>query len=87
MVILVSVFVFGVYWTGLIGGENLADRGVIPPLWAMWTPNIVFFCLGALLTLGLGRLENSNRGSGLDETFSIVGRLISKPLGRLRNSD
>ena len=87
MVILVSVFVFGVYWTGLIGGENLADRGLIPPLWAMWTPNIVFFCLGALLTLGLGRLENSNRGSGLDETFSIVGRLISKPLGRLRNSD
>ncbi len=87
MVILVSVFVFGIYWTGLIGGENLADRGIIPPLWAMWTPNIVFFCLGVLLTLGLGRLENSNRGGGLDEIFSMVSRLLRKPLGRLRTTD
>jgi len=87
MVILVSVFVFGIYWTGLIGGENLADRGIIPPLWAMWTPNIVFFCLGVLLTLGLGRLENINRGGGLDEIFSMVNRLLRKPLGRLRTTD
>jgi lipopolysaccharide export system permease protein len=84
MVILVSVFVFGIYWTGLIGGENLADRGIIAPVWAMWTPNIVFLCLGLLLTFGLGRMENSNRGGGLDETFSVLGDLINKCLRPLR---
>tara|TARA_Y100000994_G_scaffold248873_1_gene257967 strand:- start:1401 stop:2795 length:1395 start_codon:yes stop_codon:yes gene_type:complete len=84
MVILVSVFVFGIYWTGLIGGENLADRGIIAPIWAMWTPNIVFFCLGVLLTIGLGRLENSNRGGSLDGVLNGISRTVSKALSSAR---
>ena len=84
MVILVSVFVFGIYWTGLIGGENLADRGIIAPIWAMWTPNIVFFFLGVLLTIGLGRLENSNRGGSLDGVFNGISRTVSKALSSAR---
>jgi len=78
MVILVSIFVFGIYWTGLIGGENLADRGIIPPLWAMWTPNIVFSCLGIVLSVGLGRLDNSNRGGNFDGVLSSFSRIMSK---------
>ena len=30
----------------LIGGEELADRGYIPPPLAMWAPNLVFALAG-----------------------------------------
>ena len=42
----VSLFFFWVYWMFLIGGEELADRGFIPPTLAMWAPNIVFALAG-----------------------------------------
>ena len=45
----VSLVFFLVYWMFLIGGEELADRGFIPPSLAMWTPNLVFGLLGAYL--------------------------------------
>ena len=45
----VSLVFFLVYWMFLIGGEELADRGFIPPSLAMWTPNLVFGLLGACL--------------------------------------
>jgi hypothetical protein len=35
-----------VYYVGLIGGENLADRDIISPFWAMWAPNVVFLAVG-----------------------------------------
>jgi lipopolysaccharide export system permease protein len=46
MVIGVSLTVFCVYYVGLIGGENLADRDIISPFWAMWAPNVVFLAVG-----------------------------------------
>jgi len=45
-----SLLFFLVYWAGLIGGEELADRLIITPFWAMWTPNIVVGALGLYLT-------------------------------------
>ena len=54
----VSLFFFWVYWMFLIGGEELADRGFIPPTLAMWAPNIVF----ALAGWGLLRLVAYDRG-------------------------
>src|SRR6185312_9191645 len=36
LVISVSFVVFAAYYVGLIGGESLADKGLIPPFWAMW---------------------------------------------------
>ena len=53
----VSLFFFWVYWMFLIGGEELADRGFIPPTLAMWAPNIVF----ALAGWGLLRLVAFDR--------------------------
>ena len=34
----------------LIGGEELADRGFVPPAVAMWAPNILFGLLGIYMT-------------------------------------
>ena len=42
----ISLFFFWIYWMFLIGGEELADRGYIPPPWAMWAPNLVFALVG-----------------------------------------
>ena len=42
----ISLFFFWVYWMFLIGGEELADRGFIPPTLAMWAPNIFFSLAG-----------------------------------------
>ena len=42
----VSLFFFWIYWMFLIGGEELADRGYIPPPLAMWAPNLVFALAG-----------------------------------------
>ncbi|MGB8657351.1 MAG: LptF/LptG family permease [Candidatus Zixiibacteriota bacterium] len=36
-----SLGFFVLYWAFLIGGEELADRGLIPAFWAMWSANIV----------------------------------------------
>src|SRR5439155_893829 len=39
LVIGVSLAVFTVYYIGLIGGEELGDRLLVSPFFAMWTPN------------------------------------------------
>jgi lipopolysaccharide export system permease protein len=46
----VSVAFFLFYYLCLIGGEQLADRAIMPPWLAMWLPNIVLGLLGARLT-------------------------------------
>ncbi len=45
----VSLLVFTVYWAFLIGGEDLADRGMVSPFWAMWTANFLIGMVGLYL--------------------------------------
>ncbi len=47
--IAVSIVLFIVYWAFLIGGEDVADRGVISPFWAMWGANILLGVVGIYL--------------------------------------
>jgi lipopolysaccharide export system permease protein len=44
-----STLVFVFYYLALTGGENLADRRLLPPWLGMWISNIVFFAFGAWL--------------------------------------
>jgi lipopolysaccharide export system permease protein len=44
-----AIFFFLLYWTFLIGGEDVADRGIIVPWLAMWLPNIILSILGMFL--------------------------------------
>lgn len=46
----VSLVFFFAFWMFLIGGEELADRGFVPPAVAMWSPNVIFGIVGLLLT-------------------------------------
>jgi lipopolysaccharide export system permease protein len=49
MAIAVSIFLFVIYWAFLIGGEDLADRGMVSPFIAMWGANIFLGILGLYL--------------------------------------
>jgi lipopolysaccharide export system permease protein len=46
LVIGVSVAVFAIYYIGLIGGEDLGDRMILSPFFAMWIPNLLFTAIG-----------------------------------------
>jgi lipopolysaccharide export system permease protein len=72
LVLAASVVIFGVYYIGLLGGEPLADRGVIPPFWAMWTPNLVMTGLGLVLFSRLGTEQVTTRAGWWGE---LVQRL------------
>ena len=85
MVIAVSVGIFAVYWAGLIGGENLADKGVVTPFWAMWAPDLTFLFLGLVLAVRMGRSTGSNRGGALDEAVFAIGDLARRMV-RLRRA-
>ena len=61
-----SIFFFIMYWAFLIGGENLADRLVVPPGLAMWSCNIIIGIFGIILTLRMVR----------ESTFVNYGPLI-----------
>ena len=54
LVIGLSLGVFTVYYIGLIGGEELGNRRVVPTFWAMWSANILFTAVG-LIALALTR--------------------------------
>jgi lipopolysaccharide export system permease protein len=62
LVLLVSLIVFALYYVGLIGGEALANKGRLDPVWAMWGTNAVLTAVGLVLLLRMGREENSGRG-------------------------
>jgi lipopolysaccharide export system permease protein len=44
-----SMGFFTLYYMALIGGEDLADRGIVPPSIAMWAANVVLAAVGLLL--------------------------------------
>ncbi len=47
--ITISIVMFVIYWAFLIGGEDLADRGMVHPFWAMWSANILLGLIGLYL--------------------------------------
>jgi lipopolysaccharide export system permease protein len=49
MAIAIAIGLFMVYWAFLIGGEDMADRGLISPFWAMWSANILLGVIGLYL--------------------------------------
>ncbi len=44
-----SLGLFIVYWAFLMGGESLADRGIVTPFWSMWSANFLLGAIGLYL--------------------------------------
>ena len=66
----VSLGVFALYYCGLIAGETLANKGLVPASISMWGANVLFTLVGLALLSRMGRESGSSRGGGLGELFS-----------------
>src|SRR6266550_369773 len=79
LVIGTSLAVFFVYYVGLIGGEELGDRLIVPPFFAMWTPNLIFLIVAIPLLLSVRRAGSTAHGGDWDELketlFGWVGTI------------
>jgi len=42
---------FLIYYILMIGGEDLADRGILSPMVGVWSPNVILFLIAAYLML------------------------------------
>lgn len=56
---------FLMYWACLIGGEKMADRGIIAPWVGMWIANIILGIVGVYLTIRMARESPHIRWSEL----------------------
>ncbi|HEU0301158.1 MAG TPA: LptF/LptG family permease [Longimicrobium sp.] len=84
MVIATSMAVFSLYYVGLIGGESLAGRGVVSPVFAMWIMNGVMTVLGLFGLATMGRETSTARSSVWDTLLQTVRDAAAAPLARLR---
>jgi len=50
-----SLGFFVLYYACLIGGEKLADRGILSPFTGMWSANIIISLMGAYLTVRIAK--------------------------------
>jgi len=48
---LISLGFYVLYWISMIGGEKLADRGLLSPAVAMWVGNATIGLIAAIVTL------------------------------------
>ncbi len=78
LVLLVSLIVFALYYVGLIGGESLANKGLIPPFWAMWGTNVILTIVGLILLFRMGHEENSGRGGNWTDRWDKVRALLGR---------
>ncbi len=72
LVIGMSLIVFTVYYVGLIGGEELGNRMIVSPFFAMWTPNVVFGVLGLVGVWQMRREGGSGRGGGWSDVWDAL---------------
>jgi lipopolysaccharide export LptBFGC system permease protein LptF len=56
-----SLGFFLLYYLFLVGGENLADRGLLSPIVAMWIADVVFAGVGIWLVADLARVGAARR--------------------------
>ncbi|RKZ28935.1 YjgP/YjgQ family permease, partial [bacterium] len=62
---------FLLYWAFLIGGEEIADRGIVSPTVGMWSGNVVLFVIAMIM---LYRVTFEEKFAG----FGWMQKLIQK---------
>ena len=74
-----GLFVFSIYYVGLIAGEGLGNKDIVSPATAMWAPNIIFAVLGIFGIYRVGRESGSTRGGDFADLWeSLTGRFRRK---------
>ena len=76
----VSLVVFGLYYVGLIAGESLARRGMVPPVVSMWLANLLFGTIALILLARMGRESGTSRGGDFSELVDTIRqKLLRRP--------
>jgi lipopolysaccharide export system permease protein len=70
--------VFAIYYIGLIAGEGLGNKGLVPPWVAMWSPDIIFAALGIYGMYRVSRESGSTRGGDLSELWDGIGAFFKR---------
>jgi len=78
LVIGTSVFVFAIYYVGLIGGEDLGDRLIVSPFLSMWGPNLLFGTLGLIGLWVMRRASPTARGGDWSDLKDAVVGLFRR---------
>ena len=76
LVIGTSVFVFAIYYIGLIGGEDLGDRLILSPFLSMWGPNLIFGIFGLIGMWVMRRSSPTARGGDWSDLKDAVVGLV-----------
>jgi LPS export ABC transporter permease LptG len=71
-----GLLVFSIHYVGLTAGESLADRGLVSPWVAMWTPNILLTVVGVLGLIKVSRESGSTRGGDFQEVLDGIKHLL-----------
>ena len=75
----VSSIVFMIYYAILTGGEELADKGVIPPYLAMWISNIILGIIGIYLVfISVKELKAIDLQQVITKYFKKIKKKFSK---------
>ena len=74
--------VFSIHYVGLTAGESLADRGIVDPWVAMWTPNIVLTVLGLIGLVRVSRESGTTRGGDFQEILDGLRHLVRRLVRR-----
>lgn len=69
----ISLLFFLIYWSFLIGGEKLSERGFFSPFIGMWAANIVLGIAGIILTIKTNKEVKTI-------SFNLLTKLFSKIL-------
>lgn len=67
-----SLTIFCLYYVALTAGESLADRGLMHPAVAMWSPIVLLTVVGVWGLILANRWGGSTRGGDLAELFDIL---------------
>ena len=73
----VSLVVFGLYYVGLIAGESLARRDIVPPVLSMWGANIIFTALALWLLSRMGKEDAAGRRGDLRDLLDSIRSRVS----------
>jgi LPS export ABC transporter permease LptG len=79
-----GLLVFSIHYVGLTAGESLADRGLVSPWVAMWTPNILLTFLGLIGLIKVSRESGSTRGGDFQEVLDALKHLLRRFLPLFR---
>jgi len=82
LTIAVSLIVFALYYVGLIAGESLARRGIVPPFISMWGANLIFTAVALYLLSHMGRENTTGRGGDLREVLASIRSRLSRSSNR-----